>query len=446
MMKLGRKNTSFTSSHSSLITHVFPISWLSKFKQKKGRSDDPISAKAKEGRQLELSSPSSLSFVRCGEGRFYNRDDDSYWRLSFGEEAEKHTVGLNSEWYNPEDDELGGPADSKSEVMGMAGREVTWKFNDMVSALRNSGVLQEKAGIPLQNDPLRRKKIAEEIEVKTPQQKAAKPHKLRKPERRKLKEKNADRGSKEEEAIMTKSAEKIIFEVYPERIPYTGEDFGESRAPNSVKQPSFSFSNSNLGTIEEDCMLEAKNLEECIALSEKEHEEISLQWKNLKDIKPKEMKSKLEQQRRSVYFNRDCQSKRRKSTSRIKSYSPRNTAKIECKIKALEDIKKAKRVKKKTKEKAKGDTTAFDSYAVVKNSYNPQNDFRESMIEMIIEKGIEKPEELEELLACYLTLNYDEYHDLIVKVFRQVWSELNELYLAAVLQNERSRVDYQFLV
>lgn len=267
-MKLGRKTASSPSSHSSLITHVFPISWLSKFKQKKGRSDEPISAKAKKGGQLQLPSPSSLSFVQCGEGRFYSGDDDSYWRLSFGEEAEKPTVGLNSEWYNPEDDELGGPASSKSEVMGMTGREVTWKFNDMVSAIRNSGVLQEKADVPPQNDAFRRKKITEEIEVKTPQLKAAKHHKLRKPERRTCKETKVERGSKEEEETTTKSTENIIFDVYPEKIPYTGEDFWESKPAYSMKQPSFSFSNSNLGTIEEDCTSEAKNLEECIALSD----------------------------------------------------------------------------------------------------------------------------------------------------------------------------------
>ncbi|KAJ0082898.1 hypothetical protein Patl1_10432 [Pistacia atlantica] len=64
--------------------------------------------------------------------------------------------------------------------------------------------------------------------------------------------------------------------------------------------------------------------------------------------------------------------------------------------------------------------TDLESFAVVKTSFDPQKDFRDSMNEMIMEKKISQPEELEELLACYLTLNSDEYHDLIIKVFRQV--------------------------
>ncbi|EHA8591285.1 transcription repressor OFP5-like [Cocos nucifera] len=69
--------------------------------------------------------------------------------------------------------------------------------------------------------------------------------------------------------------------------------------------------------------------------------------------------------------------------------------------------------------------TGLESFAVVKCSCDPQKDFRESMVEMIWEKGIGRPEELESLLACYLSLNSDEHHDVIVKVFRQVWFDLN---------------------
>ncbi|CAN1230231.1 Transcription repressor OFP1 [Linum grandiflorum] len=65
------------------------------------------------------------------------------------------------------------------------------------------------------------------------------------------------------------------------------------------------------------------------------------------------------------------------------------------------------------------------SFAVVKSSYDPENDFKESMVEMIKEMRIRKTEELEELLACYLMLNCEEYHELIINVFRQVWFDLN---------------------
>jgi uncharacterized protein (TIGR01568 family) len=94
-------------------------------------------------------------------------------------------------------------------------------------------------------------------------------------------------------------------------------------------------------------------------------------------------------------------------------------AKVEiCKIKATQDKKKAKlKMKKEEEETEEG----LDSVAVVKCSLDRLQDFRDSMIEMIKEKQISQPEEMEELLACYLSLNSNEYHDLIITAFRQVW-------------------------
>ncbi|XP_030538784.2 transcription repressor OFP1 [Rhodamnia argentea] len=66
-----------------------------------------------------------------------------------------------------------------------------------------------------------------------------------------------------------------------------------------------------------------------------------------------------------------------------------------------------------------------DSFAVMKSSLDPQRDFRDSMVEMIVENDIRASKDLEELLACYLSLNSDEYHDLIVNVFKQIWFDLN---------------------
>ncbi|KAH6759473.1 ovate family protein 5 [Perilla frutescens var. frutescens] len=113
---------------------------------------------------------------------------------------------------------------------------------------------------------------------------------------------------------------------------------------------------------------------------------------------------------------------RENSKSVKKAYSPRT----ECKIRALEEMKKArtKAKKKAPKELVVDGNTVFNSFAVAKSSIDPQQDFKDSMVEMIIEKGIGHPDDLEKLLACYLTLNCDEYHDLIISVFRQVWIEL----------------------
>ncbi|RLN28774.1 hypothetical protein C2845_PM05G32060 [Panicum miliaceum] len=75
-----------------------------------------------------------------------------------------------------------------------------------------------------------------------------------------------------------------------------------------------------------------------------------------------------------------------------------------------------------------------ESLAVVRRTRDPQRAFRESMVEMIAStRG--GAEELERLLACYLSLNADEHHDCIVKVFRQVWFE----YLSLLLRPDGRR-------
>lgn len=68
-----------------------------------------------------------------------------------------------------------------------------------------------------------------------------------------------------------------------------------------------------------------------------------------------------------------------------------------------------------------------ESFAIVKSSFDPQKDFRESMVEMIMENNIKASKDLEDLLACYLSLNADEYHELIIKVFKQIWFDLTDI-------------------
>ncbi|KAK3432922.1 hypothetical protein EUGRSUZ_D00431, partial [Eucalyptus grandis] len=138
-----------------------------------------------------------------------------------------------------------------------------------------------------------------------------------------------------------------------------------------------------------------------------------------------------EKQRKSLYISRREQPRR----SRVRVHSPR-AARIEVRRprSPVEDAKKASsksaRARTKTAKKGGEDDVAkanrLERYAVVKCSYHPQRDFRESMMEMIVERRIRRTEDMEELLACYLTLNSDEHHELIIKVFRQVWFELNQ--------------------
>ncbi|XP_009364515.2 transcription repressor OFP7-like [Pyrus x bretschneideri] len=65
-----------------------------------------------------------------------------------------------------------------------------------------------------------------------------------------------------------------------------------------------------------------------------------------------------------------------------------------------------------------------ESVAVVKKSEDPYEDFRRSMMEMIMEKQIFEAKELEELLHCFLTLNSRHYQDVIVEAFSEIWELL----------------------
>ncbi|XP_020210028.1 transcription repressor OFP1 [Cajanus cajan] len=84
----------------------------------------------------------------------------------------------------------------------------------------------------------------------------------------------------------------------------------------------------------------------------------------------------------------------------------------------------ARRSVSSTASKASRSTGFPDGFAVVKSSFDPQSDFRESMVEMIVENNIRASKDLEDLLACYLSLNSSEYHDLIVKAFEQIWFDM----------------------
>jgi uncharacterized protein (TIGR01568 family) len=64
------------------------------------------------------------------------------------------------------------------------------------------------------------------------------------------------------------------------------------------------------------------------------------------------------------------------------------------------------------------------SFAVVKRSSDPYNDFRTSMVEMIVEKQIFSAKDLEQLLQCFLSLNSIHHHRVIVEVFTEIWEAL----------------------
>ncbi|MFS8014036.1 putative transcription factor OFP family [Helianthus anomalus] len=58
-----------------------------------------------------------------------------------------------------------------------------------------------------------------------------------------------------------------------------------------------------------------------------------------------------------------------------------------------------------------------DRIAVAKKSSNPYEDFRVSMVEMIVEKQIFRGEELTNLFECFISLNFDCNHPKTVEDF-----------------------------
>ncbi|KAB1222633.1 hypothetical protein CJ030_MR2G010230 [Morella rubra] len=64
------------------------------------------------------------------------------------------------------------------------------------------------------------------------------------------------------------------------------------------------------------------------------------------------------------------------------------------------------------------------SIAVEKDSTDPYQDFRHSMLQMILEKQIYSKEDLQELLSWFLKLNSPSQHEVICKAFREIWDEV----------------------
>ncbi|TKY75143.1 Transcription repressor OFP8 [Spatholobus suberectus] len=65
-----------------------------------------------------------------------------------------------------------------------------------------------------------------------------------------------------------------------------------------------------------------------------------------------------------------------------------------------------------------------ESFAVVKKSKDPYEDFKKSMMEMITEMEMSEAEDLEQLLQCFLALNSRSYHAVIVRAFLEIWQQM----------------------
>ncbi|KDP36490.1 hypothetical protein JCGZ_09498 [Jatropha curcas] len=103
---------------------------------------------------------------------------------------------------------------------------------------------------------------------------------------------------------------------------------------------------------------------------------------------------------------RHVTSKARKSCSEAASFSPARLSTFERLLPCTVDGK------------------VKESFAVVKKSEDPYEDFKMSMMEMIMEKEMFEVKDLEQLLQCFLSLNSKRHHGIIVEVFSEIWEKL----------------------
>ncbi|XP_038892032.1 transcription repressor OFP5 [Benincasa hispida] len=459
-MKWGRRKphnpssssstSSSSSSRPSFMSNILPASWLSKLKQKKSNQEArPRKVKGTEkGNSPRIQSPDyanvipSLGQANRNHNRLCSGDDGEFWKLSFGEDdidVKKSGGILRSVWYNSED-EHDLPRTScrscRKKCSEFEGKEEIQNLEDMVSRMTRRRRRRREA--PTQVKLLRRES---EIESTTPRSKYRENGNF-KNLGKKVMEKKGFKPERETDKAKEKArrsvGKKILGVEEESGVRKNGRE--KTKLTSSRKHryvPSTTSKSSNLGTIEENCVFSSMKAEES-----DEHNSVGIEidsdWEKMKELKIEELKLRYEKQRQPLYVRKDSNEKNPKGRRKIRVYSPRTANKIEiCKIKALEDMKKAKlKMKKKVIESMVDDETDLESFAVVKSSFDPQQDFRDSMVEMIMERRISKAEELEELLACYLTLNSDQYHDLIIKVFRQVWFDLNQAALESELHKQ----------
>nr|KYP64577.1 hypothetical protein KK1_019178 [Cajanus cajan] len=79
---------------------------------------------------------------------------------------------------------------------------------------------------------------------------------------------------------------------------------------------------------------------------------------------------------------------------------------------------------KKTVTRSSVEGKVRESFAVVKKSKDPYEDFKKSMMEMITEMEMSEAQDLEQLLQCFLALNSRSYHAVIVHAFMEIWQQM----------------------
>ncbi|XP_058100887.1 transcription repressor OFP5-like [Magnolia sinica] len=410
-MKWGRKKSSGLS-----LPHLFPIPWLSKLKLMGGKTK-PQPAKSKQKPKPKSPQNSSIpvcfrSSSRPSDCGFRSVSDVSFSPEIFNRRMDRNLTGL----VDPEDDFWRFSFRNKRfecrESLGSFEDELAFQFSNCGSC-RSSG----KAG----RKDFDLRKRCNHLSVKfemSPQNQSSENdedwNKMRFEHRRRLLRKH--RKSRRADGRILAAAEEVI--TYREES--VQEDQRSQKQDPKISESDQTDRVHSPNSIKSCRKTEQEEIQKSTALdSQKPDQQITKD----EDGIPRSISSDSEQKSSNDQAIRDLRLRRKiRQRSKGGPNSPRTASRNDmCKIRALENLKKAK----KKKERETDICRSFENYAVVKSSFDPQKDFRESMVDMISENGIERPEELESLLACYLSLNSDEYGDLIVKEFQQVWMDLN---------------------
>lgn len=90
-------------------------------------------------------------------------------------------------------------------------------------------------------------------------------------------------------------------------------------------------------------------------------------------------------------------------------------------IRERREARKAERFRQQTRRE---ETKFVVMVAMEKSSYDPRQDFRESMEQMIVANRIQEARDLRRLLNYYLTMNPEEFQSIILEVFHDVCTHL----------------------
>ena len=80
--------------------------------------------------------------------------------------------------------------------------------------------------------------------------------------------------------------------------------------------------------------------------------------------------------------------------------------------------------KERRRQQIRGKTKFVVMVAMEKCSYDPREDFRDSIVEMIKANRLQDPKELRSLLNYYVSINSQEHHSLLLEVFHEVCANL----------------------